>query len=177
MLASSRFAMGAWANRGGRLLAMARRTVRRSVQTTSRTDAFRRQPWRDGPCEFIHRLSRTAPVHLRHYFAEPRCGMALRFNPSLEQESTIHLCRLPLVWSSRSSEQETPSSLSRVFHPSLEQRLPSTYTPIRSPPISHPSCAHSMVTHRMQADRCMSFGRLSVHRFGNGVLPPDEQPA
>ena len=135
------------------------------------------EPSRDRALQFIHRLSRTAPIHLRHYFAEPSCGMALRFTHRLSRGHHPPLPSVLVVWPSRSSEQETPSSLSRVFHPSLEQRLPSTYTPIRSPPISHPSCAHSMVTHRMQADRCMSFGRLSVHRFGNGVLPPDEQPA
>ena len=71
-----------------------------------------------------------------HRLSEDTIGLVCAFG---EQERSTALVALLLVWSSRSSEQETPSSLSRVFHPSLERRLPSTYTPIRSPPISQPS--------------------------------------
>ena len=45
-----------------------------------RTDEFA-EPSRDRALQFIHRLSRKAPIHLRHYFAEPSSDRVMRFTP------------------------------------------------------------------------------------------------
>ena len=47
-----------------------------------------------------------------------------------EQEKSAALVALPLVWSSRSSEQRDTVSAIQLFHPSLEQRRPSTSSPL-----------------------------------------------
>ena len=62
-------------------VAMARRTVRRSVRTKSGTDQVA-EPSRDRALRFIHRLSRKAPIHLqpswRSQVVTRQCGFTHR---------------------------------------------------------------------------------------------------
>ena len=78
-----RFATDAGPYPGGRLMAMARRSVRRSVQTKSWTDQVCGA--KPGTALRVYpSLEQQAPIHLPHHFAEPSRDRALRFHSIAE---------------------------------------------------------------------------------------------
>ena len=73
--------------------------------TTSRTDEL---PSRDRALQFIHRLSRKAPIHLRHYFAEPK--LRRRFTHRLSRGHHPPLPSVLSVVEPKLGAAQTPSS-------------------------------------------------------------------
>ena len=118
------------------------------------------------------------------------CGPPTPRTDELRSQTAIWACGLPiagaeghpllplfLVWSSRSSEQGDTVFAIQGFSP-IAGAAATIHLYANPLPTDFSAIMRTFHGDSPHASRSVHvLGRLSVHRFGNRVLPPDEQPA